>query len=321
MPEIDHSANAARVRNLLISALTAASHGWHVFPLRPHDKRPARPDHSADQCRRTDPRCRSGHSGWEARATTDPDRITRAWQCSNYNVGIACGPSGLVVIDLDIAKEGQCPPMTSAATGVRDGGEAFAALCERARQPFPDTYTVTTASGGTHLYFRHPAGPQLRNTQGATGNGLGWLIDTRAHGGYVVGAGSTVRGRPYRVLNQRSPIELPEWLAAALTPVRMRPAMPTVISVPSDRVGRYVQAAVNRTVAKLGGAAEGGRNTALYMAAQSLGQLAAGGLITEGQVTAALTPTARELGLSARETSRTIRSGLAAGARNPRKIA
>ncbi len=61
------------------------------------------------------------------------------------------------------------------------------------------TYTVGTGSSGTHLYYRHPPiGPELRNTTGERG-GLGWKVDTRAHGGYVVAAGSTVAGRPYAV--------------------------------------------------------------------------------------------------------------------------
>jgi hypothetical protein len=91
--------------------------------------------------------------------------------------------------------------------------------------------------------------------------------------------------------------------------------------LPADRAGRYLQAAIDRTLTKLGQASEGGRNGALYMAAQTLGQLAAGGALTEQQVTDALTPAARALGLTERETARTIRSGLTAGARHPRSVA
>jgi len=82
---------------LAAAALDAAARGWHVFPLRPGDKRPAYPDHTADRCTGTDPRCRAGHQGWEPRATTDPARITRAWTAAAYNIGIATGPSGLIV--------------------------------------------------------------------------------------------------------------------------------------------------------------------------------------------------------------------------------
>ena len=64
--------------SLRAAALSATARGWHVFPLRPddrpgdpdHAKKPAFPDHGEDRCTRTDPRCRAGHTGWEARATT-----------------------------------------------------------------------------------------------------------------------------------------------------------------------------------------------------------------------------------------------------------
>jgi hypothetical protein len=44
-----------------------------------------------------------GHAGWEQRATTDPNRIRRAWSTGPFNVGIATGPAGLVVVDVDTA--------------------------------------------------------------------------------------------------------------------------------------------------------------------------------------------------------------------------
>jgi hypothetical protein len=38
---------------------------------------------------------------WEHRACADPGRVARYWPSSSHNAGIACGPSGLVVVDLD----------------------------------------------------------------------------------------------------------------------------------------------------------------------------------------------------------------------------
>ena len=71
----------------LWSALAAADAGWHVFPCAPGSKRPAL------------------RQNWQDLATTDQGRIRAWWARQPYNVGIACGPSGLVVIDLDVARE------------------------------------------------------------------------------------------------------------------------------------------------------------------------------------------------------------------------
>lgn len=284
---------------LLAEALDAAARGWHVFPLRPNDKRPA-------------------IRAWEQRATTDPARIRRCWTAGPYNVGIACGPSSLVVVDLDTPKPDQTAPADWTMQGINDGADVFAALCDLAGRPFPArTYAVTTGRGGTHFYYQHPTtGAALRNTAGA----LGWLIDTRAHGGYVVAAGSVASGRPYTVLNDAPPAPLPEWLAEWLRPTPP-PVRAAVVSVPAGRANGYAGAALHRTIVRLSQAGEGRRNHALFMAAQTLGQLVAGGALTDHQVTEALTHAAASIGLSPRETTRTIRSGMRAGARRPRQVA
>jgi hypothetical protein len=307
---------------MLQAALDAAARGWHVFPLRPGTKRPAFPDHDEQRCDRTDPRCRGGHTGWERRATTDPARIRRGWADAPYNIGIACGPSRLVVIDLDTPKPGEAPPPGWDLPGVRDGADVLAALARRAGEPYPgSTWTVSTPSGGTHLYFTAPpGGPGLRNTQGA-GGGLGWLVDTRAGGGYVVGGGSAVGGRPYTVARDTAPAPLPGWLAERLRPAPLPPQRPVDVPLPAGRSGGYLRAAVEAEVARVLDSPAGGRNTALYRAAVALGQLAAGGALSEADVTAWLTDAARRVGQRPGETARTIASGLRAGARRPRSVA
>ncbi|GAA0432538.1 DNA primase [Actinoplanes capillaceus] len=318
-----------RAADLRTAALAHAARGWHVFPLRPDNrrndpdqaKRPAFPDHSEDRCTRGDPRCRDGHTGWEPRATRDPQRIRRAWAFTPHNIGIACGPAGLVVIDLDTPKPGAEPPPEWTDMHPRDGADVLGLLAAQHTDGGDpglwDTYTVATGSGGRHLYYRHPAGPPLRNTAGA----LGWLIDTRAHGGYVVAAGSTTGGRPYRVVDDRPPALLPGWITSLLRPAEAPPPRQVLGDFSAFRRGAYVRAAVARTLDRLAAARPGVRNAALYGAAVSLGQLAAGGALAEAEVAEALIPTALAIGLTERETARTIRSGLAAGALHPREVA
>ncbi|MET8371789.1 bifunctional DNA primase/polymerase [Micromonospora profundi] len=297
--------------DLLTAALGHAERGWHVFPLRPDDKRPAFPDHPGDQCAGRDPRCRTAghHLGWEARATTKADRIHRAWTARPYGIGLACGPSRLVVVDLDNPKDG-----TTGPTGL----DTLAELAAHHGAGVDPTYTVTTGRGGTHLYYRHPDdGPPLRNTAGT----LGPLVDTRAHGGYVVAAGSTVSGQPYRVDLDTDPAPLPGWLAARLAPAPLPPQRPVVVDLPTDRSGAYVRAAITREADRVTTAPAGERNRALYIAAVALGQLAAGGSLTEVDAAGVLEQAAASAGLGSVETARTIRSGLAAGSKRPRQVA
>ena len=106
------------------------------------DRKAGGPTRPAIRCARA-----GEHLGWEPRATVDPDRIRRAWSRVPYDIGIACGPSGLLVLDLDRPKPDTVWPEQWQVPGIAD---VFAALCLDAGQPLPvDTYTVTTGRGGT----------------------------------------------------------------------------------------------------------------------------------------------------------------------------
>lgn len=296
---------------LLTAALGHAERGWHVFPLRPDDKRPAFPDHPADDCTGRDPRCRNAgrHLGWEPRATTDPDRIRRAWTSRGYGIGLACGPSHLVVVDLDVPK--------GDSTASPSGMDTLAALAAQHGASIEPTYTVTTGRGGTHLYYRHPDdGPNLRNTAGT----LGPMVDTRAHGGYVVAAGSTVADRPYTLDLDTGPALLPAWLAGLLTPAPLPPQRPVVVELPGGRERAYVRAAVERECASVTGAPDH-HNDALYLASVALGQLVAGGSLSTDEASTALEHAGLSAGLRHRAVLATIASGFRAGARRPRTVA
>ncbi|WML81622.1 bifunctional DNA primase/polymerase [Streptomyces sp. VNUA74] len=281
-------------RHLLFAALDAAERGWAVLPLRPGDKRPAL--HGEDVCPGIGD-CAGGHRKWEERATIDPDRIRRAWGDLPFNVGIATGPSGLVVVDLDM-------PKRKSSTDTPSGVTTFTALCERAGHPVPTTRTVRTASGGVHLYFTAPHGVRLGNTAGR----LGKRIDTRAWGGYVVAPGSLTPTGAYAVVNDMPPAPLPEWLCARLTG---RQASRALTAAPSSvRASSYAVAGLNAETASVRQAPEGERNATLLRAARALGRFIAWGDLPREQVEEALQWAGEQTGLSPRSCEATIRSGL-----------
>lgn len=169
--ETPANANAALLtvhgRHKLAAGLASA--GFRVFPLAPNTKVPAFKDQD-----------------WRKLATKDPDRVRRFWSEAlsgdplDYNIGIATG-DGLMVLDVD-NKDGKA------------GSRALESL-ELRLGDLPETFTVGTASGGDHLYFRLPPGVYVPNSAGKLGDGL----DVRGDGGYVVAAWSEIAGRLYKV--------------------------------------------------------------------------------------------------------------------------
>ncbi|MEW2571751.1 bifunctional DNA primase/polymerase [Streptomyces sp. NPDC047070] len=280
--------------HLMNAALTAAEHGWHVFPLRPGTKRPAL--HGQAACPRTGP-CASGHRKWEQRATTDPDRIRATWSHGAFNVGIATGPSGLLVVDLDM-------PKNNSSTDTPDGATTFKALCERTGHTAPDTYRTRTASGGTHLYFTAPVDVRLTNTAGT----LAPLVDTRAWGGYVVAAGSTTPTGPYEALCGPVVASLPLWLQSILRPAPKASQAPSMAVV--GQSGQYADVALAAEVSNVRTAQHGAREAALFRAARALGRFVAWGDLPRHVVENALQEAGEATGLTAAECRSTLRSAL-----------
>ncbi|MBF6341278.1 bifunctional DNA primase/polymerase [Nocardia abscessus] len=284
---------------LLQAALTAAARGHYVFPLRPRAKTPAYEKH------------------WLRHATVDPDRIRQIWRESPYNVGVACAPSKLLVIDLDTAHGEQAP---APWTGLTHGREVLAAIAAEAGHPYPGpTYTVATPSGGEHLYFTAPETPTLGNSSGR----LGWRIDTRGVGGYVVGAGSVSRSdNTYQLLDDRSPTPLPDWLITALTPPPL--PTPTTVDLSRVRVNAYVHAALVKQFERILAAPRGQRHHTLLSAAGSIGRLVGARMLTRDEAHQVLRAAAEAHigidGFTEREAERVINDGLDFGIARPRHI-
>jgi hypothetical protein len=194
---LDHGTALApgRMNTALDIAQRAVARGWRPFPLD-HPELPAciglhGPASPCNGKRGKHPAIKWG----TATVIEPPDALLATWFTgSPRNVGIACKPSGLFVIDED-----EQPLETLAA----ELGETL-----------PVTYRVRTRRGW-HWYF-------LADPDGPLGNAAGGLArlgaDVRGsgatYGGYVVGAGSVHEsGHVYAAEDERAPIvPLPGWL-------------------------------------------------------------------------------------------------------------
>jgi len=147
----------------LQSALRLSKQGFRVFPLVPNGKIPAIT------------------GDWQEVATRDPAKIERLWTDpvfgteQDYNIGIALDRD-VIVVDVD----------------TRDGkkGDESLRLWEACNEQLPETYTVTTASGGQHRYF------SVDDSSGFPKE-LCKHVDLKGYGGYVVAPGSTIGGNGY----------------------------------------------------------------------------------------------------------------------------
>ncbi|MEV6954264.1 bifunctional DNA primase/polymerase [Streptomyces sp. NPDC051183] len=292
------------MNHLLYAALATADRGWPVFPLRPGSKVNAL--HREDRCPGTGA-CAGRHAKPEQRATTNPDRIRTAWATRAYNVGLATGPAGLVVIDLD-------PPKPSDPPGTLSGTQILDALCRAMGEQLPPTFTVTTPSGGLHLYFAAPPGSKVRSNQDI----LGRHIDHRAWGGYVVAPGSATPTGTYTITNDRPVAPLPGWVHAKITePPRIKatPIYP-LVERPAGRRAAYASAALRNEEANVVGAPDGTRNKVLVRAARALGRLVASGDLDRMVVEEALSRGAEAAGLKPYEYRSAITSALNWSIRN-----
>ena len=300
--------------SLLTSALGYAARGMYVHPLMVGGKEPR-------------------WSDWEARATVDPDVIRRTWARAPFNVGVACGPSGLVAVDLDVPHDGQELPEDVHALGVVDGETMLAHLAAQAGVKLEPTMTVRTGRGGLHRVHRAPIGAEVRNSAGTVAP----CVDVRAAGGYVVGIGSVVDGGTYRLESAAPPAALPDWLlglirSAAESRARQagdgRRVVERLRSASRDgsREQRWARGVLASECADLAAMApQSGRNQRLNLAAYRAGQLVGAGLLDLGEAEEALLSTARACGVGsssarpyAREVDKTVASGLRAGVARPR---
>lgn len=258
-------------------ALEYASRGLYVFPIVPGDKKPA---------------CK-----WRDESTTDQERI-RAWWGKNpkANIGLDCGKSGILAIDLD-TKNGQDGPGNWDALGYSS-----------------DTAMSKTPSGGFHVIYSY-SGKDIGNSASKLAQG----IDVRGEGGYIVLPPSSVNGASYEWVDDCAPVRAPDGLIASLRRPIVGPTAPR-----SVQGNGYGEKALALEVQAVAGAPQGNRNHQLNASAFSLGQLVGGGVLGEDEVISVLLDACAANGLLAedgeRQCRKSIESGLSAGREDPRGV-
>lgn len=332
--------------------LWLASQGLYVFPLRPGSKFPFG---SCNRCRERDrdepnplyvphkptecPCIADGRlcHGLYA-ATTNRDLITSWWgHTPAAGIAVTCGPSNVIVVDID---NHDAPPPADGVyvrgedvdgTGFVNGYDTMAALCELRGQGLPwldhPTLTVQTPSGGLQCWYRVPDGRQWRQGNGVK-SGLGWQVDIKAGMSFGIMPGTrTSKGAYEPVGDTRAIAGLPEWLRRELVQAGrwIDPNPPTRSvrppSVPKD-LGRYAAKALEDELGELASAQRGHLHESIVKCAWNVGQLVGAGLIDLDAAHDAVTAAAAAAGVSPdeRKAQGTIRDGLNAGMRSPRKI-
>lgn len=138
--------------------------------------------------------------GWQEKASDDAVEVEKWFGLNRFNYGILCGTKYqgkyLTVVDVD-NKNG------------KHGAESWAKLTKDVASEALKTLTVLTPSGGYHHFFytREQIGNRTDILEG---------VDVRGKGGYVVGAGSSINGNPYMMLNDAPIADMPDELERLL---------------------------------------------------------------------------------------------------------
>lgn len=284
-------------------AFGAVYAGFHIFPTVPGGKRP----HPAV-------------GEWGNAATVNGDMVAHFWERvePRANIAVACKPSGLLVVDCDIAKtdwnlRGTEWEYLHQAYGPRVSGEDLLdeiAFKKGGDGAYRSTYSVRTGSGGLHLYYRWP----VTWPKGSQASIVKGVIDVRngggTSGGYVLAAGSFTdderqpdgsvkKGGLYEVVNNRPVADPPVWLRLLVVEKPQQPRQSRFTGIRQPGVISF--AGLVETVAQ---AAPGNRNNALLYSARAMYSDGA----TEDQCMDTLGPAAERAGLGYHEIEQTVRS-------------
>ena len=285
--------------DLAAAAFQYTLQGLAVFPLAPGSKIPL------------------GGSHGYLDASVDPDIAVGRWRENpTANIGCATGrASEAWIVDVD----------------PRNGGDETLEMLQKQHGDLGIVLATLTPSGGMHIWWRWPTNVSIRNSTSRIGPG----IDVRAEGGYCILPPSLLSNGECYAWSRLTEIPLefeyfsdtcvirdrlvaaPNWLIQMALPspppVRTEP-----VELPRD-TERYVKVAVDSELARLVKGIEN-RNHTLNDVAFHLGEFIGGGYIPHDWAEQELTQRAITIGLPPSEAAKTIKSGLDAGAAQPRKL-
>ncbi|MFE6222936.1 bifunctional DNA primase/polymerase [Streptomyces sp. NPDC057854] len=295
--------------SLLGYAARAVSMGFSIFPCNPlGTEDPENPGQYIEKMPHLLRPGRPWKLKWGEAATTDMDKVIQWWQYSpDANIGVACKPSGILVVDCDVPKkQGLLRDTPWAYLHDRlgplvDGTDVLREMCARfgdTYERFERTYRVCTASMGLHLYFRWPEDAQASQASPVPG-----VLDIRCNGGskggYVLAAGSVTRKGSYVAENDLPIADAPPWLVELCREKPKPKPVKPLFSQPGH-------ASYGGLVDSVRYAQEGNRNNCLLWAARSMCEDGA----TEEKCVELLVPAAMACGLDGgeRQALATIRS-------------
>lgn len=271
-------------------AVSYAGFGWHVFPMRPGTKgfyakcarcNEGNAHYDAEAHAEGSDRCTAHPAGYAKchglyAATTNLDVIRSWWLEDPFsNIGINCGASGIVLVDVDV-------------TDGKQGDVNLAALEEKYGK-LPDGPSVRTASGGQHLLFRPPAGVTVRNSASMLAPG----IDIKATGGLMVAAPSLVvdastkyvKGQYTWTVDLRQELpELPSWVLEEIARNKTTTPVSRPVSVDHGDPAPDVQERVAQLADAVATAPDSRRNNTLFENAVKCFEYALAGQIDADEV-------------------------------------
>jgi len=243
-------------------AVDAAERGFAVFPVA--GKRPL--------------------VAWRADSSTDPDVVRAMPWADATGIGVDCGKSGLVVVDIDDL-------------------DAIPALAEEVGWDATQDETLIsrTGRGGMHIFYR-AGGDEVRNSASKVVQG----VDIRGSGGFVVIPPSLHdNGARYEWLNEHEPAPIPERMVEVFNYREERVPVDTPGSISHERWGLAALAAGAHDIES---SPPGQRNNELNAVAYRIFGIVKGGHLDHDMARARLVRAGLHVGLASDEVERTLLS-------------